>query len=192
MPRILSLDKMLQDLRGAAQADSSKQGFIQGFEQGKTQAAASEAAAIAASRDTGMAAGAEAGRAAAGGRDTGFSGTTNEAAAGGPASPPETGGLPVHPDMDQLAEQYFRQLASANPPPQVAGVDTAALDAAHRASGNEPMRPGGGNVPGGPPPGAPPLPPALQGLSSDELAQLEAMARNPPQLAETDYGFGPQ
>src|SRR6185436_1222243 len=151
MPRILSLDKILQDLRGAAAADSAKQGFMQGLQQGRVDAVAKEAAQSKLAAEQGQAAGKAAGEAAAhaGDQSKGVAAGQAQSAAmaeGLARNNPLPGGPPVHPDYDQLATQYFEQLAAkdkaAAAPDIRAGADVNALDAAQLAQGGAITKPG--------------------------------------------------
>lgn len=107
-PRILSLDKMLDDLRGAAAADSAKQGFVQGFNQGRVDAAAKEAAAIQQSKETGMAAGQEAAKEASNAKRS-----------------------PTPTNYDEMAQAYFKTLADME------GSDQVPLPGPESSYGND-------------------------------------------------------
>jgi hypothetical protein len=163
--RILSLDKMLDDLRGAAAADNAKAGFVQGFQQGRLEAAAGASKPPAA-------------QPAAQAHEQAHAAST-------PAAKKPTGAQPVPTDWDEVIKAHLQTLADMDrqeqsPSPQ---VDVGALDRAQVAQGGVVMRPG--QAP--PLQGAPPPPGGYggggydptAGLSETELAALEAAARNP-------------
>lgn len=194
--RILSLDKMLDDLRGAAAADSAKQGFQQGFQQGRVDAAAKEAAAIEQSKASGMAAGAEAAKAASGAKASPTPSNYDEMSQAyfqtladmGKQGDQPIGGPETSYGNDRLASPYsFKNTPSVDAPalspsttargrvaPHLQRPDLADLDAAQLAQGGSVMLPGkapsGGGAP--PPPAAAP-----EGWSPEDYAILAAAAR---------------
>lgn len=172
MPRILSLDKMLQDLRGALAQETAQKGFIQGFQQGKTDAAVAEASALKdATRDAAQ--GTAAGKSA-----------YDAANAAGPKKSPQ----PLPTNYDEMSQAYFKTLADMDRAEQPqARPELAALDEAHGSPtipGAAPPLQGAPPPPGGygaPPPGTTPQgpPPGVGGLTPEQLAMLDAAARNP-------------
>ena len=201
MPRILSLDKMLQDLRGALAQETSQQGFAQGFQQGKVDAAAKEAAALKEATQ-GQAAGQAQSEAMAASKQP-------SAASHGPAhaheaahQPPPPAAPPLPSNYDEQAQAYFQTLADMDKAEQddpvatemrsrealrarsPGGVDLAALDEAYRGQGGSPTIPGAAPPPRGapPPPGgyaaaAPGNSPSpVAGMSPQDLAALQAAA----------------
>lgn len=155
MPRILSLDKMIQDLRGAMANENAQKGFMQGYQEGQARQQTQAA---------------EHGRAA--GR-----GASEASAMAGPgrAAPPAA----TPSNYDEMAQAYFQTLADMDKAPE-GRPELAALDAAH---GN-PTIPGAAPALQGapPPPGgydAPAPGNSIGGLTPEQLAALDAAARNP-------------
>ena len=207
--RILSLDKMLDDLRGAAAQETAKQGFNQGFQQGKVDAAKAEASKLAqatsqaqeAHKGGGSFDDAHPGVATSYLTDQGKEKMAEGSDGLGKKSPSYrshgNGPAPLPSDYDEQAQSYFKTLSDMDKMeqggPGESRPDLAGLDAAYRAQGGQPTLPGTAPPPQGAPPpaggyggppsaAAPPAPAAgggTAGLTPEMLAALDAAAHNP-------------
>lgn len=188
MGRILSLDKMLDDLRGAAAADNAKAGFAQGFQQGKVDAAASEVAKASErqsfdQKHPGVATSylTDQGRTNYDKNDQARKGQEAGAAAGAAAEQSRVHAGPTPSNYDEMSQAYFKTLADMSAMeqggPGESRPDLAALDAAQRGQGGMVMQPGTAMPPQGAVPPPAPAAAGIGGLTAEQLAALDDAAR---------------
>lgn len=218
MPRILSLDKMIQDLRGAMANENAQKGFMQGYQEGQARQAAAgpSAAETFDKQNPGVATSylTDKGR-----RD--YAENVNDGL--GKLSPNYRGGqgqpaaaAPMPSNYDEMAQAYFQTLADMDKAEQAdpiaaelrsrealqarmqGGVDVAALDAAHgnpTIPGAAPALQGAPPPPGGydaPAPGADPeMLAALAAAANPQLGAGAATAPVAQELARRQAAGGP-
>lgn len=199
MPRILSLDKMIQDLRGAMANENAQKGFMQGYQEGQARQAAAgpSAAETFDKQNPGVATSylTDKGR-----RD--YAENVNDGL--GKLSPNYRGGqgqpaaaAPMPGNYDEMAQAYFQTLADMGNAPE-GRPELAALDAAHGSPtipGAAPALQGAPPPPGGydaPAPGADPeMLAALAAAANPQLGAGAATAPVAQELARRQAAGGP-